>query len=669
MKLTIQQNECFDRIRAFINDSSSQIFILKGYAGTGKTTLIDTIATYLTNERCHFQLMAPTGRAAKVLRSKVSSQPAATIHRTIYSFSHLKVNKEEDSVRFIYPLHDNELHALCIVDEASMVSSRKSVGELFQFGTGVLLEDLLTYADLLHGGKIIFVGDPMQLPPVGDNESNALNETYLSELGFRVATYELTEIIRQDKESCILKNSMTLRNLYKQEEHNELVFERSEGEVMDMSVTDVAHSYCETDKDSSAVICYSNHQASAYNKAIRHILYPDAQHVVPGDRLMVVQNCYDDQIELLNGDLLTVVDVDQDTTTQTAPIWKVIAGEKKQVKISLTFRRITCLTADGIYIDRYMVDSLLENKEPNLTVDEVRALFVNTVIRCREQYPQLNPNSDEFFSHLVADKYFNALHVKYGYAFTCHKSQGGEWDTVYVDFLKRTGLDKDSLRWKYTAITRARKQLWCINFNDITPLSSLKINAIQRTSKVAADALSFADSPDTPSHPSNALPGVKAKYWSVTQHLASTVYSVRSVTCRNYRDSYQIATPGGDIRVDCLYNGAGMFTRYESDKADQELLDLFRNDDNLTYRYTYEPSLESLRSLHHRLVSLCDELDILITNVVEGNYKVTYYLRTTGHYASLNFTYNAKGFISYVNPLSELGADDEKLTLLLNQLN
>ena len=208
MKLTTQQNECFQLVKAFLSDPSQHVFILRGYAGTGKTFLLNTVANYLHDDNKPFLLMAPTGRAAKVLRSKINIQEATTIHRAIYSFSHVKVSEKDDLIQFIFPLSVNEYNAVCLVDEASMISSRQSNAELFQFGSGVLLDDLLNFAHVSTNGKVIFVGDPMQLPPVGDNESNALTDKYFEDLGISCSSFELTDVVRQDKESTILKNAM-----------------------------------------------------------------------------------------------------------------------------------------------------------------------------------------------------------------------------------------------------------------------------------------------------------------------------------------------------------------------------------------------------------------------------------------------------------------------------
>lgn len=408
-----------------------------------------------------------------------------------------------------------------------------------------------------------------------------------------VYSYELTDIVRQDKNSCILANATILRELIRKKERNRLVFKKKEHEVMDIGAMEVAKKYCEDPEQSSAIVCFSNQQAADYNTAIRNIIFPETNHVAVGDKLMVVCNSYYyDKCELLNGDIITVVETSNDIISQSAPIWTEKNGRKVKEIITLDFREISFQVEDGNIYKRYIIDTLLQNKRPSLTIDEMKALYINMVMRMRTEKGLTNPKSEEFTKAMWGDPFYNALHVKYGYAFTCHKSQGGEWNTVYVDFSRRTGLDVDSLRWKYTAITRASKMLWCINLPDVTPITSLKITPINKTAK----------------------------------------------------------------------------TNLETDANDTELLFFFQNDENIKYKIDYHPSLESLKMLHSRMISLCDECGIILTNVVEEHYQLVYYMKASGNYAAITFFFNGKGFINYAAPLSDIGEADIKLSQLIEKL-
>lgn len=230
IQLTSQQREVFNKVESFLK-SDAQVFILKGYAGTGKTTMVKEIAEYIYNDlHKKPQLMAPTGRAARVLSSKTNLN-ATTIHKRIYDFESFESKGEEkieeSERKLIFAIKDTESNPIAIVDEASMVSSTKSEQELYQFGTGVLLSDLLTYIKPLSGGKIIFVGDPAQLPPVGDNQSRALSEEYFKSQGLKVESAELTEVLRQGGQSFVLKNAMKIRDLLKEKKRNRLSFEKN----------------------------------------------------------------------------------------------------------------------------------------------------------------------------------------------------------------------------------------------------------------------------------------------------------------------------------------------------------------------------------------------------------------------------------------------------------
>lgn len=612
MVLTEQQNQAMRMIEKFIADNNSQVFILKGYAGTGKTTLIRNMTDYLSSQSLQVQLMAPTGRAAKVLRSKLKDFDASTVHKGIYKFSHLVVEESEGELRYVFPLKDNNERGVCIIDEASMISSRKANSELFQFGSGVLIDDLLSYARVHFGGKIIFVGDPMQLPPVGDNCSVALDETYFTNLKMNVSHFELTDIVRQDKGSCILSNATKIRELMRGNERNHLVFEKKEGEVMDVGAMEVARKYCEDSEKKSAIVCFSNQQAAEYNAAIRTILFPEANHVTVGDKLMVVCNSYFGEYELLNGDIITVVETSDNIIAQTAPVWTERSGKKLQENITLDFREISFQAENGNIYKRYIIDTLLQNKRPSLTIDEMKALYINMVMRMRTEKGLTDQKSKDFANAIGKDNFYNALQVKYGYAFTCHKSQGGEWNTVFVDFTKRTGLDADSLRWKYTAVTRASKRLWCINLPNVTPVAALKITPITKTTKVALHAIALDDVEDTPFHSSAILSSVKSKYWSVMKNMDGSSYSIKNVSCKPWRDIYEVNTPFGVVRVDAIYNGAGLFTKYETNVNDTELLSFFQNEENIKYKIDYHPSMESLKMLHSRMISLCDEVGITL---------------------------------------------------------
>ena len=671
MQLTIQQETAMAMIGDFISGKDEQIFILKGYAGTGKTYLVRCLADYLLSRNILPEIMAPTGRAAKVLNGVLPRNvEASTIHRRIYAFEGGGYVTEKGEFRkLLFPLKKNNNIGIYIIDEASMVSSKASVSEVFEFGTGVLIDDLLTYARPHHGGKIIFVGDPAQLPPVGDNRSAALDEAFFREKGLGVVSFTLTDIIRQGKDSFVLKNATMLRTLLEKGERNTLVFEKKDGEVQDIEPSDVSKTYI-ANPDNSAIVCFSNRQAAQYNKAIRNILFPGEQYICAGDKLMVVRNSYRENRILLNGDMITVLAVHGETITQSAPVHTEAGGTRRQETVSLTYRKILCRTSDGSEFYTYIIESLLESNHPFLTPDEYKSVFINLRIRAEER--GIKKRDIEAFNNFMRDDaFYNALQVKYGYAFTCHKAQGSEWSNVIVDFDKRTGLDIDSLRWKYTAVTRAKKSLFCVNLPDIRPLHGLKIRAIARAKGISPSMMVFDETRKSPFHGCNADPALVSKYWSVEENMQDdgAQYVVRSVQSCPYREIYRVKTPCGEVvRVDALYNKAGLFTRYDIPDNDATLRRYFEDEANIRYKIEYNPENESLSMLKSKMMSLCEEIGITILSIESANWQTAYFLRTSDCNSVVRFYYNAKGEITSAEPLSEKGDADAKLNQLVERI-
>jgi len=434
--------------------------------------------------------MAPTGRAAKVLHDK-TGYDACTIHRGIYCFERMQVVRYDEKGKLIETDHTKgkELRSqgsddlqfwfdirshkddedpskqVYIIDESSMISSRCANNETLHFGTDVLIDDLLTNARPHLGGKIILIGDPAQLPPVGDNCSVAFDETFFAGRQLGVSSCELTEVLRQKGESAILKNAMQVRDVLQSETRNRLCFERKEGEVEDMTSEDVVESFYERNPTPSigdaVVIAYTNALVKDYNDALRRRYFPDKANVVAGDILQVVRNNVNEKlgIELFNGDFVKVLDVSDAVETQSAPVWTDVAGHRERANIAIGFRDATLQTEDGKEVKCKIVDTLLNTREPGLTPLQSVALYINF----RMRHPHLKQNEEAFKEALMQDTYFNALQTKYGYAITGHKSQGGEWGTVYVDYSGRTGLNNDSLRWTYTVTTRAAGTLYGVN--------------------------------------------------------------------------------------------------------------------------------------------------------------------------------------------------------------
>lgn len=674
MRLTSQQQQVLDNIKTFL-DSDVSVFILKGYAGTGKTTMIRTIIEEIKNREKEPILMAPTGRAARVLESK-NSWKANTIHRCIYELDTIETKEGSDDIRFIFPLKSKEDEAndhICIVDESSMIGTREVQNELFEFGTGSLLNDLLTYVAPNRGGKIIFVGDPMQLPPVGDNVSNALDEKYFESIGLKAMVSELTDVVRQGAGSAILSNAMKVRALIESQQKNNLVFDRQENEVIDMEGYKMPEQllslYPKPEIGQSVIIAFSNRQARDYNYAVRELLYPEQKQIVVGDILQVVSNNY--KLNVMNGDFVKIVAINGETEYQSAPVYINIGGQRVQQKITLSFRDVRIRLDNEVEMPCKIIESMLDDTDSNLSFAQIQALYINFCMR----YPQLKRGSQQFKEILKADPYFNALRVKYGYAITGHKSQGGEWNTVFVDYTGRTGLNTDCLRWIYTVTTRASQTLYGCNMPNVTPMSEMQVAPIIKAVKPREEYLSFSDVPETPFHPKSAPNHLKAKYWVVFDEMKKKGCSITKVESKQYCEWYYIEDNTGiNHLIQCYYNKAGVFTRYNAGDSNEgvlKILTLVQTNLAMLCSFRYNPSNELLQTLYNKMESICSDLDVKITNIVEylQNYCVYYYLHGSSSYSCIQFYLTKDGFISYAQPFSDLGSDDDILKSVIEQLD
>ena len=434
-----------------LSQKENPTYVLRGYAGTGKTSLVKTLVRTLPAIGMRYVLMAPTGRAAKVL-SNYTGQNASTIHRKIYQ----AMTYPDGSIR-IARAENKYKHTLFIVDEASMI------GEQRDFGGSSLLDDLLSYVFSGEDCRLLLIGDTAQLPPVESNESPALDCDYLkSQFPITAATYELTEVKRQALESGILYNATDIRELISQNlyEYALPIFhlqgfddiQKIEPETFE----EMLHNAFANISDNEAVIvCKSNKRANMFNQAIRGRILNIEGEIATGDKLMVVKNNYfwaegNNAINFIaNGDM--------------AEIRKIKHFEDmygfRFADVELSFTDYP----DAPNIEAKILLDTLNSNSPSLTNEESQQLF--TAIE--EDYMDI-PNRRERYKEMKKNPWFNALQVKFAYALTCHKTQGGQWNSVFIDSslnLKET-LEVEDLRWLYTALTRAQERVYFVNFKD-----------------------------------------------------------------------------------------------------------------------------------------------------------------------------------------------------------
>lgn len=475
--MTVDQRVALAAMQDFVANGEEKCFLLEGYAGTGKTFLIRRLAQWLESMNWSFALAAPTGRAGKVLADK-TGYSAGTIHRAIYSMDKLLEipgAKEEDRFKFYYAIKlvaEDDRPRVIIVDESSMVSDQEGDEKFFRFGSGRLLKDLMEFAgDRQADSKcqIVFVGDPAQLPPVNMNRSPALDAKYLGrEFGATTRRAILKQVVRQAKESAILAVASQIRADIEEGRENRLEIQPDGNELIEIDLEQVLDLWareCPKDREPSIsppLVCvtWKNETALAYNASVRAKLYGqgDGLHPVqPRDYLMVVAN--NRKTGLWNGELVLVKSVEGESKSHVVAI-RTKQGSKQ---ITLTFRKVTVAVpgVDGAIsiISTMILENVLFGKEREVTEEELIALWVHF----KNRHPGLRPGTEQFKLELSADPYFNALRVKFGYAVTCHKAQGGEWPSAVVVF-ERGRPSMDVLRWTYTAITRAKKTLFGIGF-------------------------------------------------------------------------------------------------------------------------------------------------------------------------------------------------------------
>lgn len=348
ISLKPDQEDVLKKIENFLS-GDGQVFFLKGYAGTGKTTLIKGLANFLIEEKKSFEVMAPTGRAAKILREKTGR--GITIHRGIYNFEELqtinadKEDEAEHSFRYLFPVRQLTEKQIIIIDEASMVQAREHRNELFDFGTNIMLNDLLTYASLnSSGSKIIFVGDPGQLPPFGETRSVALDKQYFIDLGYRCDEATLTTVNRQH-ENLILKNAMRIRDVLESEKRDELKMKYDNESYIKIKPEDIIEQYAELYPSpkvgDGVIINFSNAQCHHNNKAIREKIFPGEKEICPGDIVIVGNNNYQTfGVEIFNGDMALVTDAALETFSESALVYCEEGGKKIKKRVHFTFRNV-----------------------------------------------------------------------------------------------------------------------------------------------------------------------------------------------------------------------------------------------------------------------------------------------------------------------------------------
>ena len=454
------QESLLRKVADFVSSDDDDILIVNGYAGTGKTTALSAVISVMKQFGTKCVLLAPTGRAAKVL-SSYSGQPAFTIHKHIYRQK--SVGGDGFGQFSLMPNKDKE--TLFVVDEVSLIGIEAGQQQsTTAFGTGNLLDDLISFVRSGADCKVILVGDSAQLPPVGLDASPALSKDYMAMMGGTVFA-ELSTVVRQQLESGILYNATMLRQLQTEMDYGPGLMdicdlgleiaafddiERVSGGELIEKITDA---YAEYGEDETVILCRSNRRAIKYNLGIRGTVQFKEERLVRDDKLMIVKNCYQ-FVEGIEG-------MDYIANGDIAKLQKISKYEERY-GLHFAEARISFPDYDDQEIVAKVILDTLESESASLTYEQSNALYQGV----NEDYSHITAKRKRYEA-VREDKYFNALQLKYANAITCHKSQGGQWRCVFIDNpIWQEEITLDDLKWLYTAITRATDKVYLVNFKD-----------------------------------------------------------------------------------------------------------------------------------------------------------------------------------------------------------
>ena len=462
---TREQANALDVFARFLTDRNPQVvMILRGSAGTGKTSLSGAIVRTLQAIRQKVMLLAPTGRAAKVF-SLNSGTPAYTIHRRIYR------EKSFSGVDGQFNLNDNLFtDTLFMVDEASMVANMGLGG--MNFGSGCLLDDLVHFVYQGRNDRLMLIGDKAQLPPVGEEESPALNAAMLQGYGLTVYECDLNEVLRQSEQSGILYNATMIRQMITHDDITQLPKIRFTGfsDIRQMPgaelIEALADSYHHVGLDDTIVVTRSNKRANIFNQGIRNMVLDREEELSQGDILMIVKNNY----YWMEEERKKIKEKDNQVPSNDIPAFLANGDRAKVLKVRRRidlygFRFATLLLQFPDYgnyeLEATVLLDTLTSEAPALTHEQQEQLFH----QIEEDYQDVPLKADRMKA-IRQDQFYNALQVKFAYAVTCHKAQGGQWAHVYVDqgYMTDDMLTPDYIHWLYTAFTRAKEMLYLVNW-------------------------------------------------------------------------------------------------------------------------------------------------------------------------------------------------------------
>ncbi|MBQ0719031.1 MAG: AAA family ATPase [Gammaproteobacteria bacterium] len=707
-QLTAGQQELVACLDGFLTSDRDKVFLLKGYAGTGKTFITKGLTEFFRAIGRNYVLAAPTGKASKVIAKKTRS-PAYTLHKTIYSFKDIKEYTVDGlngsaTYKFYADLAVNGLSAdtVYIVDESSMISDIYNESEFFRCGSGHLLRDFLKFVNLDHNDhrkKVIFIGDDAQLPPVGMKESPALNSDYLQrEYGLGTSGYELTEVVRQKADSGVMHNAVTMRKALREGVFNQLDFDLSHPDLEHVDHQDLIARYllsCNGKINSeSIVLAHSNADVALYNRCIRDEFFPGQPEICKSDKVMAVTNSDAHGFFISNGDFGQVRQVYGDTEHRSATLKRKSeeTGEVEHIVVPLQFRDVRVgfrdLEGDSRFFDAKIIENLLYSDTPSLSSDENKALYLDFCIRNK----QLKPGTQEFKNTLLCDPYFNALRLKFGYAITCHKAQGSEWNHVFVKCKTgQTQLCSEYFRWLYTAITRTSSRLYLLEEPHIKLGSGIKtvtnpgwVEPVAVSSHKTEPQLATAGSTAVTVPYGNLATVNSDEMFGITPEntfLFTLLAEVRSLLVtsgieiseihhQQYQEAYFFTRGAESERINFSYKSNQKISSVlmlNQSALGEELLGLLSplkgrlisNELAAPCDAEFEFSEPFLHEFHLRLLAAAKGKGMAIGNVEEQQYSLRYYFQKREDRAVVDIYYNKKERFTHSDPKRSLSTSNE----------
>ena len=557
-----------------------------------------------------------------------------------------------------------------------MISDIYSDGEFIRFGSGRLLNDLIKYVNIDqndHNKKLIFIGDNAQLPPIGMNFSPALDSEYLfRKYNLKTNEFELTDVVRQKSDSGVIRNALKIRESLDKNEFNQLNFDLNANDIHEISEKDSIKHYLETCNHQingeSIILAYSNADVQSYNKAVRQYFFPNQETICKGDKVMSLRNRQIEELRLYNGDFGLIRQVAKQNEERIITLKrKLKSGNIEETPITLSFRDVEVgfrnENGQPIFIKTKIIENVLYSDSPYLLSDEQKALYIDFCIR----HPELSyrKNKEEFKNALLSDPYFNALPIKFGYAITCHKAQGSEWNNVFVKCnTHQNPLSRDYFRWIYTAITRTAKNLYLINPPKKKLGAGITAVGIESTPSPQEDLkeeVIIQEQETQTKFDTSKLTGIsKLIADKVIKLLANSNFFITQIEIKQYHDIYTIGYESQIEKFKIFYNAKNILTRVmplESHNSTlsnllEKLVDLpvlEIREDIAKQQITF--SQDFLNEFHQLILDIIKNHNISILDSDEKQWNIRYTFSKREQIAILDIYFDAKHKFTKINPI------------------